>query len=180
MSMDHNLNIQLEKKSGGLSRRVLIIVFVVLVAVPLVVLVTWQFVARYQGQRAVEELAVRLQTYEQDLLNAKMEDRYGGSTPQETLSLYIRAVESGDYELASKYLIVNARKNEKKSLNDLNINQKISWYVDILRHAEFTRNYNLVDSPIGFGVSMRSKIPEGYYYIDFEKYPNGIWKIVEI
>jgi flagellar basal body-associated protein FliL len=99
--MDHNLNIQLEKKSGGLSRRVLIIVFVVLVAAPLVVLVTWQFVARYQGQRAVEELAVRLQTYEQDLLNAKMEDRYGGSTPQETLSLYIRAVESGDYELAT-------------------------------------------------------------------------------
>jgi hypothetical protein len=169
--MDHNLNIQLEKKSGGLSRRVLIIVFVVLVAAPLVVLVTWQFVARYQGQRAVEELAVRLQTYEQDLLNAKMEDRYGGSTPQETLSLYIRAVESGDYELASKYFIEKKRDQE---LNGLKNSELVALKnITSLLKQTLANPGSYSDDKAGF--TIRKPL-----LVDFEKYPNGIWKIVEI
>ena len=48
-------------------------------------------------------------------------DTYGGKTPQETLDMFISAVEKGDYELASKYFVVE---RQNKELEDLRESEK--------------------------------------------------------
>lgn len=58
---------------------------------------------QWRGQKRVEELAQALKKWEQDIYDKKAADKIGGKTPQETLQMFIDAVEKGDYELASKY-----------------------------------------------------------------------------
>ena len=48
------------------------------------------------------------------------QDIYGGETPEETLNLYIQALEAGDLELASKYFILQDQEEELGELGELN------------------------------------------------------------
>ena len=47
------------------------------------------------------------------------EDTYGGTTPQETLSLFIEALKKGDTDLAAKYFVPDEREETITYLNDL-------------------------------------------------------------
>ena len=44
---------------------------------------------------------------EQRYIQAMTEDTYGGKTPQETLDLFVAALEAEDVELASKYFMLD-------------------------------------------------------------------------
>ncbi|MBT6053372.1 MAG: hypothetical protein HOG49_41850, partial [Candidatus Scalindua sp.] len=62
-------------------------------------------------------------------------DIYGGDTPEETLELFIQALESGDVELASKYFVVE---KQEEGLYDLEIASKennLAKYLDILNNS---------------------------------------------
>lgn len=71
-----------------------------------------------QAKRAIEEgqkveRAMRaVKTMEDALRN----DTYGGKTPQETLSMFISALEKGDVDLASKYFDLETNPNKKDYL----------------------------------------------------------------
>lgn len=60
-------------------------------------------------------------------------DTYGGDTPEETLELFIMALEAGDYELASKYFIPEAWNEKKESLQTA---KGIAMYLEILKTYE--------------------------------------------
>jgi len=68
----------------------------------------------------IKKSAEAFQKAEQELYQKMMADTYGGKTPEETLDLFIAAVEKGDYELASKYFVkskqVGIRKNKNLKL----------------------------------------------------------------
>ena len=68
----------------------------------------------------IKKSAEAFQKAEQELYQKMMADTYGGKTPQETLELFIAAVEKGDYELASRYFVkskqVGIRKNKNLKL----------------------------------------------------------------
>jgi hypothetical protein len=87
------------------------------------------------------------------------------------LSLYIRAVESGDYELASKYFIEKKRDQE---LNGLKNSELVALKnITSLLKQTLANPGSYSDDKAGF--TIRKPL-----LVDFEKYPNGIWKIVEI
>ncbi len=109
---------------------------------------------------------------EQDRLRVLIAmDTYGGSTPQETLQMFIDAVEKGDYELASKYLVVERLEEWRDNLgNAKNIDEFLKDVKEISKNVDNGRysteeDWFLLEKPI---------------YTKFIKYPSGIWKINEI
>ena len=128
-----------------------------------------------QDKEAVRRLAEGMAEWEKEEYARAMADTYGGTTPQETLRLYIEAVEKGDYELASKYLIESKRIEEARELKAVEDKGNIAEYLKIIETAQSE------DNPESNSFRMKSVVEGGaMYIIDFSKYPNGIWKIIEI
>lgn len=131
---------------------------------------------QYKGEKRVEELANELKRLADLDLQKKTADTIGGKTPQETLELFISAVEKGDYELASKYFVIEKYGEARGELLALEKNNNLNMYLDILKKAK-------PDGEIENGrFRMRSKLEVGPpdYFIDFILYPSGNWKIEEI
>jgi len=113
---------------------------------------------------------------EQSRLKALIEaDTYGGATPQETLQMFITAVEASDYELASKYFVVEKRGEEKNSLLELQKKNNIDLFLTILKKAQPEGEI------MGDNFRMKSETDIGpYYFMRFIRYSSGLWKINEI
>ena len=137
-------------------------------------LVAWRAFDTWRGRESVELLYEGLKRGQEELYQRQLADTYGGTTPQETLQMYIEAVEAGDYELASKYFIEENRGREIDSSNKLTPD-KLGNYINLLNLAldkldtegkyDSDEKYFSIYEPI---------------YIGMVLYPNGIWKIVEI
>ncbi|MDO8555491.1 MAG: hypothetical protein Q7R75_02920 [bacterium] len=123
-----------------------------------------------QGEKRVGELAQELANLEKQALEKKAADKIGGKTPQETLALFIAAVEKGDYELASKYFVIERQAEELKSLQNSK-KENIENVMGMLKKVRDARgafenmDRYFVDEPIK---------------VDFVRYPFGNWKIEEI
>lgn len=72
--------------------------------------------------REAEKNYATYETWEDEYKKTLTEDIYGGSTPEETLELFIAAIENGDVDLASKYFIVDT---------DLSRQKWIDWLTEI-------------------------------------------------
>jgi len=67
------------------------------------------------------------------------EDTYGGKTPQETLDMFVVALEKGDIDLASKYFALDdnlSRKELSDNLKKLINDGRLSEILQILKNAE--------------------------------------------
>jgi len=109
---------------------------------------------------------------EQSRLKALIEaDTYGGTTPQETLQIFIDAVEAGDYELASRYFVVEKQGEWESNLQEVK-------NIDFLMNDLSKINNRLIKEPLSY--------KDNYFVItdpiftSFTKYPSGLWKINEI
>lgn len=130
----------------------------------------WEF---RQGERWVKELAHAIEMAAEADYELAMSDTYGGRTPQETLQMYIEAVEEGDHELASKYFIHAKQEKELKSFEKAKANQEIvATYVSRLRDSVDNEGFFSRDDEY-FSFS-------GDLLITAKKYPNGLWKLIEI
>ena len=137
----------------------------------------WQKIDMWRGQKAVQKFAEALKKAEQDDYQKAMADTYGGKTPQETLQMYIDAVEKGDYELASKYFIGDKQDEELNKLNNTNENKKdLEIYLEFVKTAKSWRS-SLEDK--NFVMEAKTNLGPSIF-IRFKIYPNGIWKIIEI
>lgn len=118
------------------------------------------------------DLAVELINSERERITAlQMADTYGGQTPHETLALYIAAVEKGDYDLASKYFVIEGQEKERNSFIGAS-KESSERYLSLLKDSlkkdgsyNLEKDYFSIEEPL---------------MVDFIKYPNGIWKISEI
>ena len=117
-----------------------------------------------QFQKKVER--VRREDYER-----VMADTFGGKTPQETLSMYIEAVEKKDYELASKYFVEDKREEEFARFGNSS-KKNLDKMIMFLKNAKFSSS--------GFSTEKDSYVLHDPVFIEFLLYPNGIWKIAEI
>ena len=180
-----------------------ILLFGVITAVNLS-LFGWYKLTQYLNTKKVQQLAEELQKQQEDQYQKVISDTYGGKTPQETLKMYIDAVEKGDYELASKYFIESKQEKEKQSL--LNSKKEdIENIIEILKRVRprtkeeidkiLKSNYEYFIKDNNSNISYEEylkRIPSenpneftmityinGYTFsVDFIKYPNNIWKIV--
>lgn len=123
------------------------------------------------GKKKVENLAKTLEKIKEVDYNLAMKDTYGGKTPKETLEMFIKAVEKGDYELASKYFVIAKQEKWKKMLKKAeNIDEflkevkQVKENINTGKYSE-QEDWFRVDKPV---------------VIEFMRYPNGVWKIIEI
>src|SRR3989344_1003779 len=134
----------------------------------------WQKYDLWQGQKRVQQMAEALKKFEAEDYAKAMADTYGGKTPQETLQMYIDAVEKGDYELASKYFIGDKQEEELRSSYKMS-KSEIERYISVLKNAitkfDFDGKYDIDKKYFSLykPILIREKIS-----------PNGIWKIIEI
>ena len=101
-------------------------------------------------------------------------DTYGGKTPQETLDMFITAVEKGDYELASKYFVVE---RQDKELEDLRESEKkdIENVIELLKQV----NKRFLKGELSNSID-NNYIVTDPILVTFIKYPSNLWKIDEI
>src|SRR3989338_5350635 len=114
--------------------------FVAIIFGVLVLLVIWKSYQLEQGRKKGDQLAIALEEGKKRDYEIAMADTYGGKTPQETLSLYITAVEKGDYELASKYFIQDNQEGELKKLKQLNKENDFNTFFSLLKKSESWRS----------------------------------------
>jgi hypothetical protein len=114
-----------------------------------------------------------------DLFAIKMEelkkqqeaDTFGGATPYETLEMYIAAVEKGDFELASKYFVIEKQEAELNKLKT-SPRENVDNINNLLKQAQKEEGSYSTDKK---AFSILRPI-----FVDFWLYPKGIWKINEI
>lgn len=105
----------------------------------LIVLTCYLYFGVYRKEaRELDAFAVYVQS---GLRNqAKIDaDVYGGSTPQETLDMFISAIEAGDPELASMYFIdddYGSREKWRKVMIDTYNAGKFPMIAEVLRRAQ--------------------------------------------
>jgi hypothetical protein len=131
----------------------------------------YNYYDQWRGERRVEQLAEALRQIEQEIYNKKAADTTGGKTPQETLDLFITAVEKGDYELASKYFVIEKQEEELKSLQNSK-KENVHNVMGLLKQAKNTSGEYSFDKK---GFSFYQPI-----LVNFILYPSGNWKIEEI
>ncbi|TSC61699.1 MAG: hypothetical protein Athens041674_682 [Parcubacteria group bacterium Athens0416_74] len=79
---------------------------------------------------------------EQEALEAAYrKDTYGGKTPEETLELFIEALEAKDYELAAKYFVIEKQDVAKSDLTALGETGNITTYLKILASQRVFSRY---------------------------------------
>ena len=103
------------------------------------------------------------------------EDTYGGTTPEETLELFIKALESGDIELASKYFIVDKREEWHSNISKVQSNNNIDEMLNDLRRAQKTTQE---DARAIFVITNDEKIVSAL--ISLARGPTGVWKITDM
>ena len=109
--------------------------FLTLIILGLALNYFWQtnFSPAARANRQMEEQYKKYQEFVDKYKQAMTADTYGGKTPQETLDLFVAALEKGDIELASKYFMLkeNGERDEKWLLN-LEATQKANRIIEIV------------------------------------------------
>lgn len=127
----------------------------------------------YQGWLAMEAESAALEAQYRA-------DNYGGATPEETLRLFIEALEKKDYELAAKYFVVE---NQSAELNENRMGEEggaNAYFINAYRKGRIVPP----DSVGSSGIYELAIYPQGddtAFGVRFIKNPySGKWKILEL
>lgn len=103
---------------------------------------------------------------------ATLGDTFGGTTPEEVLALYRKAVVAGNYTLASSYFIADKQMAELKALQQAET-VKLSAYLGLI---EQPAEKMCIDDHCTLSI----KLDGPDYFMRFKQYPNKLWKIIEL
>jgi hypothetical protein len=148
-----------------------LLVFLFLIALAFGIIFAIQIYKQNDINNKLDEMEKKNKEDQDRALQLIMADTYGGKTPQETLQMYITAVEKGDYALASKYFIAKYQDQEKDKLMKAD-KKGIDFLLNYLKQSSNSFGY--------FSSSTKRFSIERPIFIDFMLYPNGVWKLVEI
>lgn len=141
---------------------------------------SYDYYHKWQGQRAVQAWADAFEEQREAEEALKMADTFGGATPQETLQMFIEAVEAGDYTLASRYFVEEKREEWKKRISGFDADDK-DWFLGKMLVND-SGSYHGVDEEF-YIIESFSDLERQIKYstINFILYPtNNIWKISSI
>ncbi|HON21743.1 MAG TPA: hypothetical protein P5345_00760 [Candidatus Paceibacterota bacterium] len=129
----------------------------------------------YKTQKALKQYEQALDQYYQVLA----QDTYGGKTPQETLDMFINALEKGDIELAAKYFALDdnlSRKDAEDGLKRASDEGRIFTILEFLKNAKLDQSSFDPNNVAVFYIS--NEKGEMVHEIDFvfNEY-SGVWKI---
>lgn len=128
--------------------------------------------------------------YYEHLEEAYADDTFGGGTPEETLNLFVTALEAGDIETASRYYVLEAQIFERESLEEFSASDKYSKWIEIISDAtlvekteeEANFQYVVVVAETRKIEGTSLVMPSGEYQntIKIIKNSNGVWKISDL
>lgn len=101
-------------------------------------------------------------------------DIFGGASPEETIALYVEAVENGEYATASRYYIPDKQEQEFRKFLSAN-KYDVKSYIEKINkpgegmYSEDKRNFTL-----------RIPFDGPDYFIRLELNQYNVWKIIEI
>jgi hypothetical protein len=128
--------------------------------------------------RELNQSYQQYQEWEQTYEAAMRADTYGGSTPQETLDLFVAALEQGDLELASKYFVLEeSGTRDPKWLEALQVersSESLPGLISLLKTANSAGSST--NNRYGFNIFDSENILVGEIDLILNKYSN-VWKI---
>jgi hypothetical protein len=132
----------------------------------------------YRFKKASEQFYQGLEQYYQ----AFREDTYGGKTPQETLNMFIEALEKGDIELASKYFAMDDNLSREKWENGLRraqIEGRISEIINLCYQFKPDRVQSWNTTTYDFVIIGNDNLVHHTLRMKLNEY-SGVWKIVSM
>lgn len=163
--MDSNLPNQVVEKKAVLKtwlRVVLALVAGFLVFFGVTTFKDWEY------RRGLDESRQAYDEWQEDFYQRALADTVGGKTPQDTLRMYIEAVEKGDYELAAKYFILEKQEEELKNLKSLD-KEKLDFYLSVLKDS--------LDSEGSYSFDKKEFTIKKPIPVNFVLYPAKFWKL---
>jgi hypothetical protein len=128
-----------------------------------------------KGLWAVNQYNVGIELYEKTMT----EDTYGGKTPEETLVMFIDALEKGDIELASKYFVLDDNLSRQKWEDGLKQAQEEGRILKIIKsidQAEKSENQSGLDSEFQLVILGEDGLAENTIFMKLNEY-SKVWKI---
>ena len=129
----------------------------------------------YKTQKALKQYEQALDQYYQVLA----QDTYGGKTPQETLDMFINALEKGDIELAAKYFALDdnlSRQKWEDGLRQAQQEGRISEIIEILKRVQPSSSQPGYDTAYEFVVLGDNGLADYSILMVLNEY-SGVWKI---
>jgi len=120
----------------GNFKKIFLVVAILVAAGFLLWGVSWLF--QYYQYRSSPEY--KAQKYIDEMEKKYREDAYGGSTPEETLNLFIDALKKGDIDLASKYFVIEKQDKIKTDLETGKKNGNIDKFLAIISNKKYIGN----------------------------------------
>ena len=128
-----------------------------------------------KGLWAVNQYNAGIELYEKTMT----EDTYGGKTPEETLAMFIDALEKGDIELASKYFILDdnlSRQKWEDGLKQAQEEGRILKIIESINQAEKSENQSGLDSEFQLVILGKDGLAENTIFMKLNEY-SKVWKI---
>lgn len=182
-----------------LKRRTLLFILLGIVLL-LIGLFVFSSVRLLLSQRGVDKAVQEWDRLQEEKRAAQMADIYGGKTPQETLSMFIEAMEKENYELASKYFEIDSQEEKldeikaapkeeiektlgllkKMQLDDKDVILGKMYEIVTARGEDAGSKEDYIEREKAFytkSETMSVAVGDGRSSVSFTLYPNGIWKI---
>ena len=136
----------------------------------------WRYFAPLRAEQ--KELRASIEAWEQegkDLIKLYKKDTHGGDTPEETLLLFITALEMEDYELASKYYLVEQQEEQLRIFTKM---KRPEFYINILKTYE--RQLIPFDNGIVYEIEFFNNGEQKHLErFSINKY-TGVWKLEDL
>ena len=154
----------------------------------IVVFVVGGYVAWYQYfsseakyRREVEKSALALPAKLEAYKKAREADTYGGKTPEETLQMFIEALENRDLELASKYFAIDNDSVERDSEHLENLKKaekegRVPLIINAVSKAKYDPELKGASDNSVWFVVLEEGEPIADINLEFNQY-SGVWKI---
>ena len=111
------------------------------------------------------------------LEEAYANDPYGGTTPEETMALFIDALKKGDTNLAAKYFVLDKQEEWKVDLAQIKEKGLLDEMIGDLERKNKATN-NISENQITFSIANEQN--QGLLTILLGRGPNKKWKIIEL
>lgn len=115
--------------------------------------------------------------YVDDYIQLQLNDKIGGNTPEETVDLFIEALKKGDYELASKYFVIDEQEKWRKSFENPNKENIDNWIKELESNKNIWHKEAQAGDKVEFWYNVGTGENERTHSVFLKKNVNNKWKI---
>ncbi len=131
----------------------------------------WYYYMLYLHEQEAEQVMTRIVAIQKELYQKHLAGELGGESPYEVLSLYVKAIERKDYEIASAYFVKSARADALRALQNASP-ADIPVFLGVLKESLQTLKDNVPPQSSWYLTSPVS--------VSFTAVESGMWEIQDL